>query len=210
MEIAIQAVAAKEADLWEYGRVSIAFEMRQFFQCESVPWEPVPGGHVSGGLKLHLRDVPEPYVKDYDAYIGEGPASWRSRFDLSNWCVLTARASDRAGVRLIGGAVVAWNSEGVHMLEDRTDLAVLWDLRVQPKYRGKGVGRELFRAAEAWCRSRGCRFLKVETQNVNVPACRFYQRMGCELGAIHRFAYPDLPEEVQLLWYKRLDGAAPC
>ena len=29
-------------------------------------------------------------------------------------------------------------------------------------------------------------------------------RMGCELGAMHRFAYPELPDEVQLLWYKAL------
>jgi hypothetical protein len=28
------------------------------------------------------------------------------------------------------------------------------------------------------------------------------------LGAVHRFAYPDLPHEAQLLWYKSLDGPA--
>jgi len=44
----------------------------------------------------------------------------------------------------------------------------------------------------------------VETQNVNVPACRFYARMGCVLGGIHRFAYPELPGEARLLWYKAL------
>jgi hypothetical protein len=49
---------------------------------------------------------------------------------------------------------------------------------------------------------RGCRRLKVETQNTNVPACRLYASQGCTLGAIHRFAYPELPEEIQLLWYK--------
>ena len=36
------------------------------------------------------------------------------------------------------------------------------------------------------------------------PACRFYAKQGCELAAIHRFAYPELPNEVQLLWYKDL------
>jgi hypothetical protein len=44
----------------------------------------------------------------------------------------------------------------------------------------------------------------VETQNINVPACRFYARMRCTLGAIHRYAYPDLPGEAQLLWYRTL------
>ena len=44
----------------------------------------------------------------------------------------------------------------------------------------------------------------METQNVNVPACRLYARLGCVLGAIHRHAYPSLPDEVQLLWYREL------
>jgi GNAT superfamily N-acetyltransferase len=66
------------------------------------------------------------------------------------------------------------------------------------------VGRALFVAAEAWAVARGCKQLMVETQNVNVDACRFYAAVGCELGAIHRFAYPELPDEIQLLWFKTL------
>jgi GNAT superfamily N-acetyltransferase len=92
------------------------------------------------------------------------------------------------------------------MLEGRRDLAVLWDLRVAPQVRGRGVGAALFGAVADWAVGQGCRQLKVETQNTNVAACRFYARQGCVLGALNRFAYPDLPEEVQLLWYKVLDG----
>ena len=40
----------------------------------------------------------------------------------------------------------------------------------------------------------------------NAAACHFYQKMGCTLGAIDRFAYPGLPGEVQLLWWKALAG----
>jgi hypothetical protein len=47
--------------------------------------------------------------------------------------------------------------------------------------------------------------MKIETQNINVDACRFYARMGCELGAIHRRAYitalAELAKEAMLLWY---------
>jgi GNAT superfamily N-acetyltransferase len=93
-------------------------------------------------------------------------------------------------------------------LEDRTDLAVLWDIRVAEGMRGRGLGTALFRTAEEWAREQRCRQLKVETQNINVPACRFYAKQGCVLGAIHRFAYPDFPEEAQLLWYKQLAPAA--
>ena len=90
------------------------------------------------------------------------------------------------------------------MLEGRTDLAVLWDLRVSTEIRGQGVGSALFRAAEREAIEKGCTELKVETQNINVPACRFYEAQGCVLRAIDRCAYPQLPNEVQMLWYKDL------
>lgn len=90
------------------------------------------------------------------------------------------------------------------MLEGRQDLAVLWDIRIAPQAQRQGLGRQLFQAAEAWARSRSCRWLKIETQNNNWPACQFYAHMGCELGYINRFAYPELPDELQLLWYKAL------
>jgi len=93
------------------------------------------------------------------------------------------------------------------MLEGRRDLAVIWDLRVAPAARQQGIGSRLFAAAEAWIRARGCRWLKVATQNVNVPACALYAHQGCMLGGINRFAYPELPQEGQFLWYK--DCSAP-
>lgn len=49
--------------------------------------------------------------------------------------------------------------------------------------------------------------MKVETQNVNVPACRFYQRMGCRLGEIRQYGYAAVPavaDEVMLNWYLEL------
>jgi len=42
--------------------------------------------------------------------------------------------------------------------------------------------------------------MMIETQNINVPACRFYSQMGCRLTAINPFAYPEFPEETQLIW----------
>lgn len=180
------------AALAEYARVPIAFEVRSVLDVD------VRDGGL-GGFMLSERAVEAPYAKDYDALDG-GPARWPARFDLSKWGLLAAR---RDGV-LVGGAALAFDTPGVDMLEGRRNLAVLWDIRVAPEARGQGVGAALFRAAAAWAAERGCRWLKVETQNVNVPACRFYARQGCALGAIHRFAYPELPHEIQLLWYREL------
>lgn len=182
--------------LAEIGRVPIAFEVDRVLDVV------VHDGGL-GGMTLVERRLDAPYVKDYDAIRGEGPTRWARRFDLSNWQLIVARSD----ARCVGAAVVAWNTEGVTMLEGRSDLAVLWDLRVAPELRGTGLGSALFGRAAVWAAGRGCRQLKIETQNINVPACRFYVRQGCTLGAIHRFAYPELPEEVQLLWYRDLPAA---
>ena len=91
-------------------------------------------------------------------------------------------------------------------LEGRKDIAELWDIRVSSEARQGGVGKALFSAAAEWAKERGCRLLKIETQNVNVAACRFYAAMGCELGLVNRFAYqPPDAGEVQFAWYLRLE-----
>ena len=181
----------------ELARIPISFVVESVFDVSA------PEGGL-GGLIMSERRLDTPYVKDYDAVDGERPARWAARFDVSNWGLIGAHSS---GAR-VGGAVVAFNTPGINMLEGRRDLAVLWDIRVSPEARGRGVGSALFRAAEAWAAARGCVQLKIETQNINVPACRFYARQGCVLGVINRFAYRELPDEVQLLWYKTLPPPA--
>jgi GNAT superfamily N-acetyltransferase len=90
------------------------------------------------------RVVDPPYVKDYDAV--EGPTSWPTRFDISRWRLIAARVDGRR----VGGAAIAFDTLGVRMLGGRRDVALLWDLRVAPDLRGRGVGTALFRAAERW------------------------------------------------------------
>jgi GNAT superfamily N-acetyltransferase len=179
--------------LSEYEKVSIAFLVESRFRVELSE-------NGLGGIKLTQETVEKPFVKDYDALPDERPSRWTTRFDLSNWGILSAFD----GERRVGGAAIAWKTPEVFMLEGREDLACLWDLRVTPDYRGAGVGRELFARALDWARERNCRRFKVETQNINVPACRFYAQQGCQLGAINRFAYPETMNETQLIWYRNV------
>lgn len=178
-------------DLEDYGSVSIAFEVASVLEVQIAE-------HGLGGIQLSERALDVRYVKDYDVI--EGPRHWARRFDLSRWGSFAARV----GGRRVGSALVAFHTKNVQMLEQRSDLAALWDIRVAPEARGQGIGRRLFQAALSWASVRGCILFKVETQNINVPACKFYARQGCELGGIQRFAYPDFPGEVQLYWYKQL------
>jgi ribosomal protein S18 acetylase RimI-like enzyme len=176
----------------EYARVPIAFEVRSVLDVSARDGAP--------GFELVERPVDAPFVKDYDAIAGNRPSDWARRFDVSRWGMLCARAEGRR----LGGVVIAFDTAGVTMLDGRRDLAVIWDLRVVPDARRGGVGSRLFAAAETWARARGCRRLEVETQNNNLAACRLYARQGCTLGAVRRDAYPDLPEEIQLLWHKAI------
>ena len=152
------------------------------------------------GLTDLKESLEEPWIKDYDLIDGQGPSRWASQFDISNWGLLSAWNEDRR----IGGAVIAWQSGSVFMLESRKDMAVIFDIRVHQANRRMGIGRLLFAEASSWAKGRECTSMKIETQDVNVSACRFYAAMGCELGAINRGVYPSLPEETQLLWYKKL------
>jgi GNAT superfamily N-acetyltransferase len=189
--VSIRIIREGLGHLRAHEQIPIAFEVRSILELT------VADGGL-GGLLLRERDLASPYVKDYDSL--ERPSDWSKCFDMTNWALHSAWVDGRRA----GGVVVAFRTEGVDMLERRADLAAIFDLRVAPDLRGRGVGTALFAAAEAWTKTQGCRQLKVETQNVNVTACRFYARRGCTLGGIHRFAYPLLPQEVQLLWYKDL------
>lgn len=186
-----EIVEQPTSQLHGYDAIPIAFTVDSRYRVDA-------GDPGRGGWTLTEERVTRPYVKDYDE--GERPRQWLKRWDTANWVVLAAFAN---GLRL-GGAVVAWNTPGVDMLEGRTDLAVLWDVRVQPGRRRQGIGKRLFDHAAAWARAKGCRQLKIETQNVNVPACKFYASRGCYLGAVQPGAYPAFPEEVRLLWYRDL------
>lgn len=176
--------------LKDYSQVSIAFRVETRFRVESV-------NNGLGGFLLSEEKVEPPYVKNYDSERGEGPTRWLKRWDISHWGVLSAFDDNRR----IGGAVVAYDTEGVLILEGHKDLAALWDIRVQPDFRRCRVGSKLFKSAIEWARGRGCRHIIAETQNINVPACRFYAKQGCKLRAIKQYAYADNPEEVQLVWY---------
>jgi len=178
-----------------YAQVPIWFEVSEVLAVEAID-----GG--LGGLRMVEKPVVQPYVKDYDAQADgqEGPVHWPERFDVRRWGFLLACEGDRT----VGGATVAVDSPDVHMLENRDDLAVLWDIRVHPDARGRGIGSKLFAEAARWAREQGCKQLKVETQNVNVQACRFYAKQGCELGGIERYGYAGCKEvshETMLLWY---------
>ena len=180
-----------------YASVPIAFEVASVFDVE----------HAASAEQSPIvveRTLDVSYIKDYDSVWGDGPVEWLHRFDVSGWHFLAAYVDGKR----VGGAVVIMRAPDVEMLEGRDDLAILWDIRVAPSHRSHGIGSALIDAAEKLAAERGASVIKVETQNINVPACRFYESRGFELKFANARIYPDLPHEVQFLLYKTLDQRA--
>lgn len=189
----VDVVEEPTTDLREYSQIPIAFDVREVVDVAETLRE-------RDRFALTVRSIDSPYVKDYDLLAP--PAAWPSHFDLSHWRFFAARVD---GER-VGGAAVMLRAPDVEMLQGRDDVAILWDIRVAPSARRHGVGASLMESVEAWSVAHGARWLEVETQNINVPACRFYERQGFELREVNRSAYVALPSEIQLIWYKKLDG----
>lgn len=179
--------------LAEYAEVPIGFTVAEMLDeraCAALsrhaPFEPVA--------------VSPTYWKDYDSYPDGHPSAWPQLFDLSRWIILAAYDRERR----VGGATVVVDGANIDLLLDWSACALLWDIRVAPDARRQGIGTALLEAVERRAVERGARSLRVETQNNNVPACRFYHAHGFRLERAIPGAYPTLPNEVQLLWRKPL------
>ena len=128
----IEIIEESSSILLQYEKVPIAFSVETRFLV-------VPIDNGLGGLTL-IEETVTPYVKNYDAFENERPSAWSKRFDISRWGIFAAFENGQR----VGGAAMAWNTPEVEMLEGRKDLACLWDLRVHPNYRNKGIGHKLF------------------------------------------------------------------
>jgi len=179
----------KLKDLVKYDEISFYYETTKKYDIEKID-------KGLSGFNIKLVDV-EFFRKEFDAKT----SNWINYFgDLSNWKTYVAYDNNK----LIGGCVIATKTPECNMLENREDLAVLWDIRVEKEYQKKGIGQELFNLGLKFCKENGFSQLKIECQNTNPVAVNFYHKQGAELCAINEYAYIDAPNETQMLWYINL------
>jgi GNAT superfamily N-acetyltransferase len=81
--------------------------------------------------------------------------------------------AERAGavVGMVTAQLVASTAEGA-------PSALVEDMVVDAPERGRGTGRGLLEAIEAWARARGATRLQLLADDGNAPALAFYSRMG--------------------------------
>lgn len=78
------------------------------------------------------------------------------------------------GGRIIGMACV----QSVISTAEGGPAALLEDIVVHEHWRGKGVGRRLLQAIQAWCDQRGIRRLQLLADKKNTQALGFYDTQG--------------------------------
>jgi len=83
--------------------------------------------------------------------------------------------------------------------------ALVEDIAVRQDWRHMGVGTALLKKAVEWAKERHFIGLTLETQDVNVSACRFYAKNGFVIGGIDHMLYSSFPtaNEVAVFWYYR-------
>ena len=81
-------------------------------------------------------------------------------------------AERRSGViGMVTGQLVVSTAEGGHSV-------LVEDMVVEPAERGRGVGRALLEALEAWAANHGATRLQLLADRENAPALAFYARSG--------------------------------
>ncbi|MBE2271408.1 MAG: GNAT family N-acetyltransferase [Anaerolinea sp.] len=158
------------------------------FERYDISWRE---SEVSIDFQLQLIHLPKPYVK---------------RFDLASTASYEHIVEAGLSLALFDGNTLA--AIALSTLQDWNRSFWLHEFHVRENYRGQGAGRQLMNAVKEKARSRECRIVVCETQNTNVPAIRFYRRMGFRVEAVDISLYSnsDFPDQEIALFMKcRLD-----
>ena len=83
------------------------------------------------------------------------------------------------------------------------NYAYIEDIAVSKKHRKSGIGKHLIRKSIEWARENSLYGIMLETQDNNLLACRFYHKMGFQIGAVDTMLYAnfDNADEKAIFWY---------
>jgi len=123
------------------------------------------------------------YVRDDDLYV-----------EPNDTCRMIATASVKGEV--VGYVAVSRSWNGCAQIDE---------IMISRPHRGAGIGRALMDEAVLWAKQNNLSIMRLETQDTNVAACRFYERYGFKLGGFDRHLYDavdtDQRAETALFWY---------
>ncbi|MFW9914028.1 MAG: GNAT family N-acetyltransferase [Candidatus Thorarchaeota archaeon] len=143
---------------------------------------------VQGEIQYEVKEVAESWEKKYDEIRDFDPASV---IDSETAVIFLAYIEDE-----IAGKIVLkkhWNN-----------FAHIEDIAVDRSFRRQGIGKQLLHRAIRWAREKNFPGISLETQDVNVGACRLYESCGFHIGGFDKSLYKAIDkskDEVAIYWY---------
>ncbi len=149
---------------------------------------------VNSHLMLHIQNNKISYsiipVEPYEKILSVDPEDYTTFVDNPQKVIFFADVNGKPVGQI--KLVPWWNK-----------FAYVEELVVDTDFRGQGIGYALMSRAIACARQQGFPGLTLETQDNNVPACKFYEKCGFILSGFDLCAYKNLdnPTEFALYWY---------
>lgn len=174
------------SSLPEYDLLSANISVTHVYEVLERPEEPPT---------LLLKPLPKPAWLHYDQ-LSRPPSLWPTLWDTDGWRFIGIFADGQRA----GCATIACGAKQLALRDGRSDVALLWDMRVAPQYRRRGLGTVLLRAVVSALKHEEVTKLKIRTQNTNVAACCLYARAGCRLVGAEPNSYRGDASELDLIW----------
>jgi len=91
----------------------------------------------------------------------------------------------------------------VRLRKNWNEYACIEDIAVSQSHRKKGIGNELIQKAIEWAKTKKLHGIMLETQDTNLLACRFYNKLGFQIGAVDTMLYANFSNahEKAIFWY---------
>lgn len=167
-------------------------QIRPTYQSNTILTLERSGEGIEVGWQFIEQRLAKPYDKGILYNFNEGAQKEiLARLLRPDVTYLRVAESNGQLVGIADAEILPWNN-----------TVFLWNLMIDIAYRGQGLGRRLWHRVVEFARDAEVRAITIETQNTNVPACKFYLRMGCQLTGFNEALYSnDNPNrEIALFW----------
>lgn len=182
-----------------YEIVEITSENQLFHNKSLEPFE------VFGRLEVTFQNgkwryeevlFDKPYTKSYSGEMEDLESFIKSAHKTVFYAVTKSEAHETAESKVIGQIVIRsnWNQ-----------FCIIDDIAVRQCARKMGVASSLIDRAMTWAINNNLKGFMLETQDINLAACKLYLHNGFKIGAVDTMLYSNFEtkDEQALIWYKR-------
>lgn len=113
------------------------------------------------------KDLSELWISNIMSIISDG----MNNHFMNGETFVLSKDGVKAGMLWIGKSVDQFTCD---------DIGYLLGIFVEKEFRGMGLGKELIRSAEHWCRCNNLLCLSLNVGAVNIPAVSLYEELGFE------------------------------